>query len=239
MTIAEPTFPISEIYGPVFQGEGSIAGLRTMFVRFGGCDSRCSWCDSMYAVEARQSPEPWERLTASEIADRLAALSDCGVVTFSGGNPCLYDLSLLVERLATKEIWVETQGTIYQPWLASCNVTVSPKPPSAYDYDLDKLLVFMVVHEANVGLSKKTVMKIPIDPAQPRDFEFAVRMANEYEEFIDDFTFSVVSYPSDTLSIYLDRWRAVEELVRGVKLKREPRVLPQLHVVARGHQRGI
>ena len=41
---------ISEIYGPVIQGEGAVIGKPTVFVRTGGCDYRCSWCDSPYAV---------------------------------------------------------------------------------------------------------------------------------------------------------------------------------------------
>jgi 7-carboxy-7-deazaguanine synthase len=31
------TFPVIEIFGPTIQGEGALAGLPTMFVRFGGC----------------------------------------------------------------------------------------------------------------------------------------------------------------------------------------------------------
>ncbi len=37
-------FPIMEIFGPVVQGEGALIGKPTHFVRFGGCDYRCSWC---------------------------------------------------------------------------------------------------------------------------------------------------------------------------------------------------
>jgi len=35
---------ISEIFGPTIQGEGALAGRLTVFVRTGGCDSRCNWC---------------------------------------------------------------------------------------------------------------------------------------------------------------------------------------------------
>ena len=44
-------YPVIEIFGPTIQGEGSEAGLATHFIRVGGCDYRCSWCDTMYAVD--------------------------------------------------------------------------------------------------------------------------------------------------------------------------------------------
>ena len=43
--------PVVEIFGPTIQGEGAEAGIPTHFVRVGGCDFRCSWCDTMYAVD--------------------------------------------------------------------------------------------------------------------------------------------------------------------------------------------
>lgn len=47
MTAAAPDrIRISEIFGPTIQGEGALIGEPTVFVRTGGCDYRCSWCDS-------------------------------------------------------------------------------------------------------------------------------------------------------------------------------------------------
>ena len=44
---------ISEIFGPTIQGEGALIGQPTVFVRTGGCDYRCAWCDSLHAVDSR------------------------------------------------------------------------------------------------------------------------------------------------------------------------------------------
>jgi 7-carboxy-7-deazaguanine synthase len=49
---AETPIRISEIFGPTIQGEGVLIGLPTVFVRTGGCDYRCSWCDSLHAVDS-------------------------------------------------------------------------------------------------------------------------------------------------------------------------------------------
>ena len=42
---------IAEVFGPTIQGEGALIGEPTVFVRTGGCDYRCAWCDSMHAVD--------------------------------------------------------------------------------------------------------------------------------------------------------------------------------------------
>ena len=39
------------IIGPTIQGEGALAGRPTIFVRTGGCDFRCTWRDSLHAVD--------------------------------------------------------------------------------------------------------------------------------------------------------------------------------------------
>lgn len=81
-------FPISEIYGPVAQGEGVLMGRPTIFVRFGGCDFRCSWCDSLYAVLPEYA-RTWERKTVGEIVDSILLLIPNGArghVTYSGGR---------------------------------------------------------------------------------------------------------------------------------------------------------
>ena len=43
---------IAEIFGPTIQGEGALIGEPTVFVRTGGCDYRCTWCDSLHAVDS-------------------------------------------------------------------------------------------------------------------------------------------------------------------------------------------
>lgn len=78
---------ISEIFGPTVQGEGALIGVPTVFVRTGGCDFRCSWCDTLYAVEP-QFKSQWQAMTAGQIMQRVSELSG-GVpllVTLSGGE---------------------------------------------------------------------------------------------------------------------------------------------------------
>src|SRR3954453_18669879 len=94
------TFPVIEVFGPTIQGEGAEAGLPTHFVRFGGCDYRCTWCDTMYAVDPASVRATAERLSVDDIIRRVAGLGGRPEwVTLSGGNPALHRLEDLVDAL--------------------------------------------------------------------------------------------------------------------------------------------
>lgn len=126
-------FRVAEIFGPTIQGEGALAGATTHFVRIGGCDFRCSWCDSLHAVLPDHVAR-LEQVTLAEIARRVLALPIARWVTLSGGNPALFNLGPLVVELQEEgyAVAVETQGTIWKDWLGAVDqLTISPKPPSS------------------------------------------------------------------------------------------------------------
>lgn len=137
------TWPVVELFGPTIQGEGPATGERCWFLRLGGCDYRCDWCDSMHAVdpaEVRKAP----RMTAEAIHDGLLDLgfraSDQHLLILSGGNPALHHLAPLLDELAGARLHVETQGTVWRPWLDHTSlVVVSPKPPSAFRAEAEPL----------------------------------------------------------------------------------------------------
>ena len=85
---------ISEIFGPTVQGEGPLIGRPTVFVRTGGCDFRCRWCDTLYAVLPEYRDE-WRVMTPVEILTRVGELSGSQpvLVSLSGGNPAIQPLS--------------------------------------------------------------------------------------------------------------------------------------------------
>lgn len=128
------SWPVVEIFGPTIQGEGVDQGVSCDFVRFGGCDFKCDWCDTPHAVVPSEVREA-ARLNARDILSRLSGLDSYARWTIlSGGNPALHDLSELVDQLHVNKqlVAVETQGTRWQPWLADVDrLCVSPKPPSS------------------------------------------------------------------------------------------------------------
>lgn len=114
-----------------------MAGKPTYFLRVGGCDYACVWCDSDHAV-LPEKVRGLERLTQAQIIERLIdwIVEHPGPIwlTISGGNPAMYDLAEVVIFCHANgmKTTVETQGSRRQPWLADVDcLTISPKPPSS------------------------------------------------------------------------------------------------------------
>jgi 7-carboxy-7-deazaguanine synthase len=129
------TIMVSEIFGVTIQGEGALIGVPTVFVRTGGCDYRCSWCDTLYAVLPEHKDE-WHPMTAEEIFAEIQRLSNNQplLVTLSGGNPAIQPLGDLLDlgHAHGYTFAVETQGSVAPPWFARLDhLTLSPKPPSS------------------------------------------------------------------------------------------------------------
>lgn len=129
------TVPIAEVFGPTIQGEGPVIGVPTVFVRVGGCDYRCSWCDTGYAVDP-VNKDRWLSMSPDQIVDTVEALARGPImVALSGGNPALFDgLRLVAQALRAKgyQVMMETQGSVPKIWLGNLDLlVVSPKGPSS------------------------------------------------------------------------------------------------------------
>ena len=79
------------------QGEGFHAGKPAYFIRLGGCDVGCRWCDAKYTWNPRLYP-PTDVRT---VIDRATACPAQAIV-ITGGEPLLYPLGVLTEALRAK-----------------------------------------------------------------------------------------------------------------------------------------
>jgi len=88
------------------QGEGHHTGTAAYFVRIGGCDVGCHWCD----VKESWDPEKHPPTRTSEIVKKAAHWSDTVVVT--GGEPLTWDMAPLTKgfRNENMKIHIETSG---------------------------------------------------------------------------------------------------------------------------------
>jgi len=129
------TLPVSEIFGPTWQGEGPSAGNLAAFVRLGHCNLSCTWCDTAYAWDIHRYDLNAEltTMTIDAIAARLTEIP-AGLVVLTGGEPLLHrtalaDLAAVCQR-AGQRLEIETNGTILptRPLQAAIDrFNVSPK----------------------------------------------------------------------------------------------------------------
>ena len=115
---------ISEIFYSV-QGEGTLVGVPSVFVRTSGCNLRCGWCDTPYAS---WKPEGDEMTVEAMVAAVEAFPTRFVVVT--GGEPMVAkEMAVLLSRLreAGKHLTIETAGTIAPEGVACDLASISPK----------------------------------------------------------------------------------------------------------------
>jgi len=128
------------------EGEGIRTGLPTVFVRFAGCNLRCSWCDTTYS---HTKPE-YTVMTKEELTAKILSYN-IKRITFTGGEPLLDEpmqyIKWFVKEFPSYEVNIETNGSVYIPdeLLHAHNtiITMDYKCPSSnmnafmirYDYE--------------------------------------------------------------------------------------------------------
>ena len=99
--------PLMEAFYSV-QGEGYFAGKAAYFLRIGGCDVGCHWCDVKESWDASTHPP-------TSVDDIILMIKKCSVdtVVITGGEPLMWDLTYLTNKLKENnyKIHLETSGT--------------------------------------------------------------------------------------------------------------------------------
>jgi 7-carboxy-7-deazaguanine synthase len=232
---------VAEIFGPTIQGEGRLVGMPCHFVRFGGCDYRCVWCDTPHAVlpdQVVQLPKMDEWSVITKVLELDQPKNDAFIrwVVLTGGNPALLPLQYLIELLHVRsyKVMLETQGSVYREWFAEVDdLCFSPKPPSSrMDWDfgtfqriLDRLKEDMAIRAINKDLApqKPPYLKVPVFTDEDLAFADEVhRHWPELEFFVsignDDPSLPTVGNPHPdpkaiypTQAIILDNYKRVTE----------------------------
>lgn len=125
---------ISEIFYSI-QGEGSLVGVPSVFIRTSGCNLRCTWCDTPYTSWQPEGDD----LSITQIIEAAAGFSSPHIV-ITGGEPMIspqiVELTTAV-RERGMHITIETAGTVYAP--VACDLmSISPKLKNSIPLERDQ-----------------------------------------------------------------------------------------------------
>ncbi len=211
---------ISEIFFSI-QGEGVEIGLPTVFVRLYACDLRCSWCDTMYAVEGRD----FRKMTVGEVLADIEKFG-CKRVCITGGEPLIQreEAEELAKTLINEgyKIVLETSGHKMPPpvfWTGNCVISMDCKCPGS---GMQERMDFGLFQK----LRPQDQLKFVI--ADEADFEYAKGILKEYH-----INANIIFQPADGALIGWLTGRVMDENLGEV------RVLPQLHKIIWGNRRGV
>lgn len=155
---------VNEIFYSI-QGEGYHAGTPAIFVRFSGCNLKCSFCDTKHTS--------YKDMSEDDIA-KIVSKYPASLVIITGGEPSLQLTHTLIEKIHKygKFVAVETNGTHKLPYNVDW-ITISPKQPFVGDAGkvvLDKAdevkVVFDVdnpIPEPSFGISARYYYVQPCD----------------------------------------------------------------------------
>jgi 7-cyano-7-deazaguanosine (preQ0) biosynthesis protein QueE len=130
---------VAEVFGPTLQGEGPSLGQRAAFVRLGGCNLHCVWCDTPYTWDARRYNLRHEmsRRPVADIIEQVRAMN-ARLTVITGGEPLLQQggpgwQDLIDGLTAIGPVEIETNGTIVPDLTDPVRYNVSPKLAHAGD----------------------------------------------------------------------------------------------------------
>jgi len=221
---------IAEIFYSI-QGEGTLAGVPSVFIRSSGCNLRCSWCDTPYTS---WNPEGVD-MTVPEILEKVREFSATHAVV-TGGEPLIArDIAALTQTLrqAGMHITIETAGTVFSP--VQCDLmSISPKlanstPAGPWAIQHDKLRIKIDVLKRLMDLCDYQLKFVVSAPGDMEEIHDIVSRTNAE-------TGKVILMPEGT-----DPARLREKAVWLAELCKSQhyRYGPRLHVDIWGDRRGV
>jgi len=113
-------YKVNRIFKSI-QGEGLLTGIPCVFIRFGECNMNCNFCDTDF--------KQFTLMSADEIVKTVLSF-ELPHVVFTGGEPLLFDLFILIQKLSSIDRWfhLETNGTIFCEYVTMFDyISLSPK----------------------------------------------------------------------------------------------------------------
>ncbi len=145
--------PIMESFHTI-QGEGCFTGQSAYFIRLGGCDVGCHWCD----VKESWNMSEFDWVPVKQLVDE-AGESAAEIVVITGGEPLMFDLSILTEKIREAGLrpHIETSGVhpLTGNWKWICFSPKKFKEPNDEFYQKSHELKIVIYNRHDIQWAKK------------------------------------------------------------------------------------
>jgi 7-carboxy-7-deazaguanine synthase len=156
--ISTEALPLMEDFYTI-QGEGFYQGHAAYFIRLGGCDVGCVWCDVKESWDASAHP----MVSVHDICKKAKA-SGTKVVVITGGEPVMYDLSLLTKVLKEEGLrtHIETSGVypLTGTWDWICFSPKKFKAPDASIFKRANELKIVVYNKSDFAWAEEFAARV-------------------------------------------------------------------------------
>ena len=136
------------------QGEGYHMGKAAYFIRIGGCDIGCSWCDTKFSW----NPDIHPLMDVDLVVKNLVETGALEAV-ITGGEPLMYNLDYLCRQLKGKgiKIYLETSGAypISGTWDWICLSPKKQQPPVETIYKVANELKMIIAKPSDLDWAEK------------------------------------------------------------------------------------
>ena len=157
MEINSKNLPVMETFYSI-QGEGFHSGKPAYFIRLGGCDVGCGWCD----VKESWDHNDHEIINIDKIVSDVE--SDNGIVIVTGGEPLMWDMNVLTSKLKKNKniVHLETSGAydISGSWDWICLSPKRKKLPKPNIYKLADELKIIIYNKHDLKFAKEQAKKV-------------------------------------------------------------------------------
>ena len=228
---------IAEIFYSV-QGEGTLSGVPSVFVRTSGCNLRCTWCDTPYASWNPEGREMSEEEILAEVQRHPTRF-----VVVTGGEPMIAKgMRDLLARLRAlgKHITVETAGTVPPEGACVDLVSISPKLANSTP-EVAKAGEAWVARHESLRL-QPTVLRAWVE-AGDYQLKFVISSAADLEEARQVVASIGIPIPPEKIllmpeGITVEAMRERYELLIAASKEHGYRLSPRLHIEWFGNKRG-
>ncbi|MDX1916854.1 MAG: 7-carboxy-7-deazaguanine synthase QueE [Rickettsiaceae bacterium] len=141
------------------QGEGPLAGRGAVFIRLGGCNLACKFCDTEF--------ESFYEANIDEIVNQVVEktqFNSVRLIIITGGEPFRQSINFLCEELLKLgyTIQIETNGTIYQKIPSNVTIVCSPKSSNGkYHHVRPEILEHLIAYKFLISSNLEAYKKVP------------------------------------------------------------------------------